>query len=322
MNSGSVGLRNPSELYLGLLKSQAIADRLVDRFSLLDVYDVDTRYEAREKLEARTKITAGREGIVTIAVEDRDRNRAADLANAYVHELNELTETLALTEAGQRRRFFERQLQIVNENLAKAEYELKQTQETTGFLRLDEQGRAIIEAVARTQALITAKEVQIKAMRTFAAPGNSDLARVEEELSALRSELKRLEGSKPLDSGIIVPTQKVPASGMEYVRRVRSVKYHETVLELVARQFEIAKIDEAKDTAIIQVLDVATVPEKRSWPKPIRFTVIAAVAYMLGGLALALLLDNSSRDPQASARWRAVASGLWPKRRSKVTGQG
>ena len=292
MPAAALGLRTPSELYVGMLKSRTIADALIERFALRRIYEARTLDDARKVLAKRTTISHGRDGIITVEVEDRDRNRAADLANGYVEELFQLTQTLAVTEASQRRLFLEKQLKAAKNSLADAEVDLKRTQETTGLIKLDDQGRALIEAVARLRAQIAAKEVEATTMRAFATERNPAYIRTQQELAGLRTELSRLEHSRQGASGdIFVPAGKVPEAGLEYVRRFREVKYYETVFELLAKQFEIAKMDEARDTSIVQVLDRALPPEKRSRPHR---TLIVAVCSVLG--VIAALLWALARD--------------------------
>jgi uncharacterized protein involved in exopolysaccharide biosynthesis len=304
--SASLGIKNPNELYAGILRSRTVADGLIQRFELQKRYDEDSLHETRRTLERRTAISHGRDGIISIQYEDEDRARAAAVANGYVEELYKLTQTLAVTEAGQRRLFLEKQLQLTRDGLASAEMALKRTQETTGLIKLDEQGRAIIEAVANLRAQIAAKEVQSSAMRSFATERNPDYYRVQQEIVGLKHELSRLERTNQLGKGdIFVPTGKVPEAGLEYLRRLREVKYYETVFELLAKQFELAKIDEARDSSIIQVLDRAIEPERRSRPQRTRIVIVAAVLALLAALVLALLRDTRERlrsDPQQAQK--------------------
>lgn len=312
--ASSLGIKNPNDLYVGMLKSRTVADNLVERFGLKDLYGRETLQDARRELEERTTISHGRDGIITIQFEDRDRKRAADVANGYVEELYKLTQTLAVTEAGHRRLFLEKQLKLTKESLADAEVALKKTQETTGLIKIDEQGRAIIEAVANLRAQIAAKEVEAGAMRLFATERNPGYLRVQQEIGGLRSELARLEKSNRSGGGdIFVPTGRVPEAGLEYVRRVRDVKYHETVFELLAKQFEIAKIDEARDASIVQVLDRAVEPEKKSRPHRARIVIVFGILGFLAALLWALVRDAHERaqgDPEQSRKMKTLRNLL------------
>ncbi len=300
-----LGLRNPSDIYIALLRSRTVQDALINRFSLMDVYGIKWRIDAEHRLEDRTEISAGKGGVIAISVEDRDRHRAADLANGYVDELEKLTRTLAVTEAGQRRIFFEREMKQANDDLANAEVALKQTQEKTGLILLDSQSRAIIESLTSLRARVAAQEVLVQQMRTFAAPENPDLIREEKALEALRDQLNRLEGGQGKRLFTDVPLENVPARGLEYIRKLREVKYHETLFELLAKQYEAARIDEARDAFVVQQLDKAIPPEKQSWPKRSIVVLVATFLALLVAIAAATLMDaveRANEDPQFAAR--------------------
>ena len=312
----SLGIKNPNDLYVGILKSRSVADALIQRFELRQRYERDNLHDTRRDLEKHTSISHGRDGIITVQFEDEDRRRAAAVANGYVEELYKLTQTLAVTEAGQRRLFLEKQLKLTRDGLAEAEVALKRTQETTGLIKLDDQGRAIIEAVANLRAQIAAKEVQASAMRAFATASNPEYYRVQQEIVGLKHELSRLERTNELGKGdIFIPTGKVPEAGLEYLRRLREVKYYETVFELLAKQFEIAKIDEARDASIVQVLDKAIEPEKKSRPYRARIVIVTAVLAFLAALLIALLRDLRERmrgDPEGARKLDMLGRLLRP----------
>src|SRR5207249_8236572 len=203
--------------------------------------------------------------IITIEFDDEEPKRGADVANAYVDELMKLTKVLAVTEASQRRLFFERQLVQAKDNLTAAEISARQGLEKGGLAQVDAQGRSMIELTARLRAQISVKEVQIGSMRTFAAEGNPELQRTQQELEALRRELSRIEGSSP-----VTVRGRGDASlnaGLDNLGRLRDVKYYEFLYELLAKQYELAKIDEAKDATVIQILDKAIEPDRKSRPR-------------------------------------------------------
>jgi tyrosine-protein kinase Etk/Wzc len=294
-------LKNPSDLWVGMLGSQSIADALISRFHLADVYGYSQIVDARKKLGGRTDIAAGKEGLITIEVTDRDPNRAQGLANGYVEELYKLNARLVVSEAGQRRVFFESQLEKAHEELTAAEIALKEMQETTGLIQLDSQAKAIIEGVATLKAQIAAKEVQIEAMRSFATSRNPDLQLLERELGGLRAQQAKLEHNANSGHGDIqVGTQHVPEAALRYLRQYREVKYREMIFELLTKQFEAAKLDEARSAAVIQIVDRATVPEKRSGPPRLLIVAAGALSAFLLACLWALLLESLktiARDP-------------------------
>jgi uncharacterized protein involved in exopolysaccharide biosynthesis len=286
---GITGFKQPADLYVGLLKSRSVADRITGRFDLQKLYKQSNADQTRQELAARTKISLTREGLIAVHVEDEEPARAAELANAYAEELQAVTNTLAVSEAAQRRLFFERQLKISKEDLANAEVELKQTQERTGLIRIDEQGRAIIDNIARIRAQITGKEVELAGMRSYATSQNATVRRIEDELTALRGVLSRLEKEKGARNGdIFLPTEAIPKLGLQYIRRYRDVKYYETIYDVIAKQYEIARIDEAKEATVVQVVDKAIVPDLPSWPRTRLIVVISAVAALGLGIVTAL----------------------------------
>jgi capsule polysaccharide export protein KpsE/RkpR len=269
-----------------MLKSRTVADALIEKFKLKDLYEEDTFVETRKALADSTSVTAGKDGLIAIEVDDEDPKRAADMANAYVEELQKLTSGLAVTEAAQRRLFFERQLSQAKDDLAKAEGSLRKTQEKTGIVQLDEQGKAMIEAVASLRAQIAAREVELAAMRTYATDNNPDFRRVSQEVAGLRSELQKMSRSND-GTDLFVPTGRIPAAGLEYVRVYRDVKYAETIFELMAKQYELARIDEARDAPVIQVVDNAIQPDRKAGPHR---TLIVLVVGCLVGILIALIV--------------------------------
>jgi tyrosine-protein kinase Etk/Wzc len=309
MAQKDLGLKNPNDLYLGMLRSRTTEDELIRRFDLLKVYRDKKMSDAREDLEKSSNIVAGKEGLVSISVEDKQSGRASQIANAYVEELRKLTQDLAVTEAGQRRLFFERQLELAKDNLADAEQALKQTEQKTGLIQLDGQARAIIESVVKLRASIAAKEVELHAMRLFSTEQNPDVMLGEEQLSGMRTQLALMEkqdsGSSNVAGNVQVPTGSVPEAGLQYVRRLRDLKYAETIFEMLAKQYEAARLDEAKTAAVIQVLDPAIEPDRRSAPHRILIVAIATMLAFLtsaGYIIAAEALCRMHSDPAAHAR--------------------
>jgi uncharacterized protein involved in exopolysaccharide biosynthesis len=291
----ALGVRNPNDLYVGMLKSRTVADNLIARFDLAKIYGEDLQSGARDTLQNNTAIAAGRDGIITIDVDDKDPKRAAELANAYVDELMKLTKVLAVTEASQRRLFFEQQLLQAKDNLTAAEVAARQGLQKGGLAQVDAQGRSMIAVTARLRAEISAKEVQLGAMRTFAAEGNPELQRTQQELEALRRELARVEGSSPIAA--LGKGDASGGSGLDNLGRLRDVKYYEFLYELLAKQFELAKIDEAKDATVIQVLDKAVEPDRKSKPKRTLVVLLSALVALFASVVWVLV-----REAVAGAR--------------------
>lgn len=305
-----LGIKNPSAMYVGMLQSRTIADDLIQQFHLDKVYRTKRESDTRQTLAENTDVSDGTDGIITINVDSKDPKLAADLANGYTEKLQELMSRLAIGEAGQRRLFFEKQLKSAKEDLANAEVALKTTQEKTGILQLDSQARVIIESVASVRAQIAAKEVQLSAMQSFATPENPDYVRTQNELTALRAQLARLEQSQPEGHGNVqIPTENVPSAGLEYVRRLRDVKYYETLFDVMAKQYEAAKLDESKSSGVVQVLDPAVVPDKKSKPKRsilVLFTALISCILATMFVFVREALRFAAQDPQEAPRWQML----------------
>ena len=253
-------------------------------------------------MQEATDIQNGKEGFITVAVEDKNRKRAADLANAYVEELRNLTSTLAITEASQRRLFFEQQLNKAKDDLANAEVALKETQQKTGLIQMDSQAKAIIESVAAIRAQIAAKEVEVQAMQFSATEQNPDLLLLRQQLAGLRAQAAKLENQQNSGGGDIqVPTGAVPEAGLQYIRSLRDVKYYETIFELLAKQLEASKLDEARQGAVIQVVDPAVEPDRKTSPKRGLIVVASMMLAFVGSLVWIFTSEFFERvkcDPQ------------------------
>ncbi|MCU1225279.1 MAG: chain length determinant protein domain protein [Edaphobacter sp.] len=278
---GSLGLKNPNDLQVAMLKSRTIEDAMLDRFHLVELYHAKRRSDARKELEKVVDIDSGsKDGLIRISITDRNPQRAAEMANGYIEEFKKRSATLAVTEASQRRLFFEQQLSQAKDNLVIAEEDLKKTEQKTGLIQLDSQARATIELIAGLRAQIAAKEVQISSMRSFATGENPELQMAQEELAGLRSQAEKMGASSESASNALVPKGNMQESGLEYVRKLRDVKYFETIFELLARQYEVAKVDEARQGSVVQVVDRAIVPDQRSSPK----RTLIVLGFMLLGL--------------------------------------
>jgi tyrosine-protein kinase Etk/Wzc len=307
-----LGLKNPNDIYIGMLKSRTVEDALIAQFDLSRVYRDEKISDMRKDLEKVSDIATSKEGLIEVSVEDKSPQRAAALANSYVDQLRKLTQRLAVSEASQRRLFFEREVEQAKGELAAAEFALKNTEQKTGMIHLDAQARAMIEAVGTLRAQIAAREVELQAMRSFATEQNPDIVLQERQVAGWREQLASLERQQTSGEGDpMVATAKIPAAALEYVGRYREVRYREIIFELMAKQFEAAKLDEAKEAAIIQIVDPAVEPDKKSSPKrALIIGVATAVAFVLASLFVFAaegfnLLNNHSEDRARVERLRA-----------------
>jgi uncharacterized protein involved in exopolysaccharide biosynthesis len=279
--AGAAGIKSPADQYVALMQSVTAVDRLIDQFQLQQVYESKYRFQARKELEQNTRITVGlKDGLISVEVEDDDAQRAAALANAYVDELRRMTSVLAVSEAQQRRSFFEKELKDARDQLGKAQLALQASGFTVGALRAEP--KAAAESYARLKAEVTAAEVRTQVLRGSLADSAPEVQTQLAQLSALRTQLARLE--QATDSSV----------GPDYVSKYREFKYRETLFELFARQYEIARVDESREGALIQVLDPATPPERRSKPKRVLTAAAAALAALVL-MSVVLLARHLSR---------------------------
>ncbi|MDZ5456547.1 Wzz/FepE/Etk N-terminal domain-containing protein [Azohydromonas lata] len=265
----SVGsVKNPADQYVGLLQSATVADRIIDRFKLVEVYDVKYREDARKVLSNVVHATVGKkDGLITVEVDDHDAQRAAEIANQLVAELRSLSSGLALSEAQQRRAFFEDQLKQTRDNLIAAQKALETSGFNQGAIKAEPQAAA--EGYAALLAEITAGEVRLQALRRSLADNAPEVQQTLARLSALRGQLSRLEASTPR------------GGDADYVSKYREFKYQETLFDLMAKQFEMARLDESHEGALIQVVDPATPPERKSAPKRAFIAIAATLATLL-----------------------------------------
>jgi uncharacterized protein involved in exopolysaccharide biosynthesis len=269
----------------------------------MDVYKIPDREGAAGMLRKRSKFVASKDGLIRISVEDKDAKRAVALANGYADELFQQNNRLAIGSASQRRKFYQQQLAEEKDRLADAEVALKQTQLTTGVLQLSGQAQNLIGQEASIQANITAHEVQLGALLSSSTEQNPDVVRLRTELAGLREQLKQLQHGT---SGDMITQREFPAAGLEYIRKQRDVEYHQTLYDLLARQLEAARIDEAKATPDVQMIDPPLLPKQPSWPKPFLFILLGLVLGAIVGcirVAVMYLYDYAETDPRLRDRF-------------------
>lgn len=264
ISGGSLGGKTPADQYIALLRSVNVEERLVERFKLMELYEAKYRFLARRRLEQSTTISLGKkDGLITLEVDAHEPKLAADIANQYVAELRRLIGELALTEAQQRRVFFETELKRTNERLAQAQ----KTLQSGGFNAnaMKAEPRTAAETYARIKAEATSAEVRLQTMRRTLADTSPEVQQQLTMLSALRGQLAQLESNA------------AGANDSDYLGRYREFKYQEALFEMYSKQFELARLDESREGSVIQVVDVATPPEYKSKPKRAALALGAAV---------------------------------------------
>jgi tyrosine-protein kinase Etk/Wzc len=298
----ATGLKSPADQYIAFMKSVSVQDALIERFKLVEKYEAKLKTDARTALTGSVRIASGKDGLISVEVDDKDPKFAADLANAHVDELRSLLARLAVTEAQQRRMFFEKQLQITKENFTKADLALKSSGVSSSVLKTSP--ASAVEAVARLKAGISVQEVKLGTMRNYLTESSPDLKQSLSELASLKTQLAKAEKEEPASK-----------DASDYVARYREFKYQETMFELFAKQFEIAKVDESREGAVIQVLDIAEPPERKANPKK---AMIAINTTLASGFALLLFvfvrsaLKNASQDVETKLKMSALR-GSWQR---------
>jgi len=288
------GIKAPSDQYVALMQSTTVADRLIDKFDLMQAYNEKLRVDARRELDSRSRFQVGKkDGLIAIEVDDEIPKRAADIANQYVEELRRMTAVLAVSEAQQRRVFFETQLKNTRDQLVRAQQALQASGFNPGALRAEP--KAAAEGYARLKAETTAAEVRLQTLRGTLSDSAVEVQQQQAALNALRGQLARLEQASEASFG----------AGPDYISKYREFKYQETLFDLFARQFELARVDEAREGALIQVVDPALPPERKSKPKRAQIAVVSTVgAFVL--LCAFVLMRHFWRESVAT---RSAAQG-------------
>ncbi len=297
---GTANLRTPADQYVALMQSATVSDRIVDQFKLLEVYGEKYRIDARRELAKNVHISVGKkDGLITVDADDKSPQQAADIANRFVDELRRMTDSIAISDAQQRRKFFEQQLRQTQGKLVQAQQALQASGFTQGALKAEP--RSAAEGYARLKAEVTAAEVRLQTLRGSLSDTTPEVQQQQNALAALRSQLARLEQTADT------------TGGPDYVSKYREFKYQETLFDLFAKQYELARVDESREGALIQVVDAATPPERKSKPKR---AIIALVVMLLSGIALTafLLMRQSWRttvalDADRKTRLRQASGG-------------
>jgi tyrosine-protein kinase Etk/Wzc len=307
-----LGLKSPADLYIGILRSRTVCDDIIARFHLQDVYRERLLSDARKALDSHVTLVAGKDSLIAISVTDHNAHRAADMANAFIDELYKQNSRLAITDASQRRLFFEQQLKSEKEALASAELALKLTQQKTGLILPAGQAEVLIRSGAQLRTEIASREVQLQAMRAYATEENPQLQVLRQELSALKAQLTQVSANETSVSNAALSARNLPDAALDYIRKTRYLRYHETLYELLAKQYEAARIDEAKQAPVIQVIDRAIVPDTDSRPSRLILLIVSVlIAFVVSSLT-ALALELAGRLRTYSQRIFQLACTLNP----------
>lgn len=279
--AGGVGMKTPADQYASLALSRTVSDQIIEQFELMKVYEETLRDDVRKELGENVRVLIGKkDGLITIEVDDKSPDRAAKMANAYVERLRALADTLAVTEAQQRRRFFEQQLAMTRDRLTQAQVALQGSGYSQGVLKAEP--KAAAELYARLRAELTAATVKLETMGSMLTDRAPELQQQRALVQALRGQIASVEQKSEQPGG---GTEAGAERDAGYIGKYREFKYQETLFELFARQYEMARVDEAREGGLIQVLDAAVVPERKSKPKR---GLLAAGAAVVAAVLLAV----------------------------------
>ena len=303
---------------MALLAARPVQDGIIESFHLKTLYHASDFTEARKRLTANTKIVAEKSGLIVVSVTDRDKNRAAAMANAYTEQLRALTNDLAVTEASQRRLFYDEQLKRAKEDLISAELAYLQVQQAKGLVQLDAQAKAMIEGLSSLRAQVATKEVQVQALRSFSTDHNPDLQLAEQERSSLLVEESKLEQQTENGGFAKLSLRDVPGAALEYLRAQHELASRQTLYDLLIKQYDAARLDESKEGAVIQVVETAVPPDRRSSPHR---ALIVILFTMLGFLTAGVYLTASSyirENPDLSVALGDLGAALLLRQASPV----
>lgn len=302
-----LGKGNKADMFVEILKSQAVMDPIIDRFKLMKLYRQKYRQSTYDKLEETSIIEAGKKsGIVSITVDDKNPQRAADIANAYVEELDKVLGTMNVTGAGQNRSFLNQRLDAARVDLAKAGDALKAFQQKYKTIGIEKQVEATIKVMAELRAQLAIEEVHLANLRRKFTDTNQNVKNAKTSVDNLRTQIARLEGDGIGDS--IPSVGSVPAIGQEYLRLMREFKTHEAIIESLTKQYQLARISEANTVSNLKIIQLAKAPDFKSKPSKRKNVMLVTLSALFLSIAFAFVLENLAKmTTEDKERWRNSA---------------
>jgi len=316
-----LGLKSSGALFIGVLRSQTSQERLIEQFDLKKVYGARLVMDARARLDENTSISEDKKsGIITISVTDHSPQRAAALAGAYVDQLNSLVSELSTSSAHRERVFLEDRLKVAKQDLDEASNQLAQFSSKNNTLDIQQEGKAMLDAAGTIAGEMIAAQSQLEGLRQIYTDNNSRVRSLNARVGELRRQLEKLGGTQgngatgtsastdqPSDpsaakagGGLPYPTIKsLPLLGAKYADFYRRAKIQETVYELLTEQYELAKVQEAKETPSVKVLDPARIPERKSFPP--RLVIMFLGTFLAFAMSVVWVLGSGrweEADPQ------------------------
>lgn len=318
---------NSTALYISLLESGTIADHLINRFDLRKVYHKRYYIDTAKRLAHRTKITDDKKsGVITIKVEDTDPVRARDLTLAYLDELNRLVNQTSTSSARQERIFVERRLHEVQNDLENAQIELSDYSSKNTTVDITAQTRAMVDVGARLEGEIVAEQSGLESLRQVYTDDNVRVREAQARIGVLQRKLNELAGtsapatptsSQQTAGELYPPLRQLPRLAVRYADLYRRVKVQETVFELLTQQYEMARIEEAKDIPVVRVIDAPGIPEKKSFPPRVILSAVLTLLAFAATSAFLLLRERWANVDSADPRKRLADAITGSIRRRK-----
>lgn len=304
------GKGTTSDLYADLLKSESIQEAVVDRLGLMSIYGSKYKQEAFDLLSLNTDIEIGKKsGIISITVDDLDPKRSSTIANAYVEELQKTLVNLTVSGAGQSRSYLEERLAKAKSDLAHAEDALKSFQSQNAVLDVSEQAKASIQGIATLRSQLAVNETQLATLRQSMTDDNPEVRSMKATINSLRAQIAGLEGNR--GGGAIPSVGSMPALGQGYVRLMRDFKVQEAIVDLLTKQYEMAKLTETKTYSSVQVIQKGRIPEIRSKPARSKIVIVSTVTAFMFAVIIAFILENfANMSDEEKYRWKSLGNSI------------
>ena len=313
-----LGLKSSGALFVDILRSRTVEDRLIGQFDLRKAYSDRLWEDARRDLSRKTDIAEDRKsGVLTITVTDRSPQRAAEIAHAYVDELNRLVAEVSTSSARRERIFIEQRLKTAKQDLDTASQQFSEYSSKNSTIDLKDQAKATVEAAATLQAEMIVTQSELEGLEQIYSASNVRVRSLKARIEELQRQLEKISGSGPTGTVSGTKTEfpsirELPLLGVRWADLYREAKVRETVYELLTQQYEVAKIQEAKALPTVKVLDAPNVPERRSRPRPLEIILFGEIAGFLGGLGWILISHSwqqlSAEDPRRQALYEVRQS--------------
>ena len=302
---GGLGDSKSAKLYTEMLKTEGLRDPIINRFKLQEVYKKKIREDVYNHLQKIVSIQAGKEGIITISVDDKDPMRAAEMANAFVDELKKLTMQMSMTGANNSKTYLEERLSKAKEELTLAENNLKAFQSKYKTIDVTQQASVAVSAIAQLTGQLTSQEVQLAVLRRTFPDSSQEVKTLLQSITVLKGKIAVLQSK---GGSVSLPGfEQLPERGQEHLHLMRKFKTAESVYDMLVRQFEVSRLNAENDVSTIQVIQKALVPERKSKPAKSKLVMTSAFASLFFSLLLTFVMENMTKmTGENLKRWKSL----------------